>query len=198
MGGLKRGRWAHAVMTTASVGLMLAVSACAPEPDEEVADPNVVEIRRLPIDTMSAVLTRSDAQFDPGVSSDGNGSLRVTTERATVVRLYEMGPVDVEDAQLIYQAQVRTADVTGRVYLEMWCHFPGKGAFFSRGVDTALSGTTRWTVQRTPFRLKKGERPENVRLNLVVDGSGTAWIDDIRLLRAPLDGDEAEAPEPGP
>jgi hypothetical protein len=196
MSGLEHRWWGHAVATTVIVGVMLAVSACAPAPDDEVADPNVVEIRRLPIDTMSAVLTRSDAQFDPSVSSDGNGSLRVTTDRATVVALYEMGPVDIEDAQLIYQAQVRTADVTGRVYLEMWCHFPGKGAFFSRGTDTALRGTTRWTVQRTPFDLKKGERPENVRLNLVVDGTGTAWIDDIRLLRAPLDGDGAAGPAP--
>jgi hypothetical protein len=38
----------------------------------------------------------------------------------------------------------------------------------------------------TPFFLKKGENPENVKLNLVVDGVGTVWIDDIQLIRGPL------------
>lgn len=172
--------------------------SCASPADEGAdGDRNVVELRRLPIDTMSAVLTRSDAQFDPSLSSDGNGSLKIETDEPTVVRLYEMGPIDIEDARLIYQARVRTSDVNGRVYLEMWCHFPEKGETPSRGIDTALSGTTRWTTQRTAFPLQKGHRPDNVRLNLVVDGTGTAWIDDIRLLRAPLEED-APASDPPP
>jgi hypothetical protein len=144
---------------------------------------------------MSAVLTRSDAQFDPSVSSDGNGSLKIETDKATVVQLYEMGPMDIEDARLIYQARLRTSDVKGKVYLEMWCHFPDKGASPSRAIDTALSGTTRWTTQRTALVLQKGQRPDNVRLNLVVDGAGTAWVDDIRLLQGPLE-DAAPASEP--
>jgi hypothetical protein len=34
--------------------------------------------------------------------------------------------------------------------------------------------------------LKKGQNPDNVKLNLVIDGKGIAWIDDIWLLKAPL------------
>jgi len=126
-------------------------------------------------------------QFDPNVSSDGNGSLRVTASTPMTFRIYEMGPMAVDDARLIYQARVRTSDVKGRVYLEMWCHLPGKGALSSRALASALTGTTGWTVLETPFSFQEGERPENVGLNLVVDGTGTAWIDDIRLLQAPLE-----------
>jgi hypothetical protein len=94
--------------------------------------------------------------------------------------------VDVEDARLIYQASLRTENAHGRVYLEMWCHFSGRGEFFSRGLTSALSGTTGWTTQETIFFLKPGENPDNVRLNVVLEGPGAAWIDDIKLLRGPL------------
>lgn len=48
---------------------------------------------------------------------------------------------------------------------------------------TPLSGTTDWTTQETEFFLKAGENPDNVKLNLVINGSGTVWIDEIRLLK---------------
>ncbi|MCH7556135.1 MAG: hypothetical protein IIB56_01620 [Planctomycetes bacterium] len=49
-----------------------------------------------------------------------------------------------------------------------------------------LTGTTDWTTEKIPFLLKKGQNPDNVKLNLVIDGKGTVWIDDIRLLKGPL------------
>ena len=104
----------------------------------------------------------------------------------TVIRLFETGDIDIEDARLIYQAKVRTEGVQGQVFLEMWCHFPGKGEFFSRGLQSPVSGTTEWTSVETPFFLQKGENPDNVKLNLVIDGTGTVWIDDIRLIKGPL------------
>jgi hypothetical protein len=95
--------------------------------------------------------------------------------------------IDIENARLIYQARLRTENVKGQVYLEMWCHFPGIGEFFSRGLQTPLTGTTDWITEETQFFLKKGEKPDYVKLNLVIKGKGTAWwIDDIRLLKGPL------------
>jgi len=138
------------------------------------------------MDSMEGIITRSNVGIDKDISSDGNGSLKMTSTKATVIRLFETGDIDVEKARLIYQARVRTENVEGQVYLEMWCHFPGKGEFFSRGLQTPLTGTTEWTTEETPFFLKKGENPDNVKLNLVINGKGTAWIDDIRLLKAPL------------
>lgn len=146
----------------------------------------VVELKRFPIDNLEGIITQSGIQIDNAVSSDGNGSLRVTATKPIVVRLFEVGDIDIENARLIYQAKLRTEGVEGQVYLEMWCHFPGKGEFFSRGLQTPLTGTTDWTTEETPFFLKKGENPENVKLNLVIDGQGTAWIDDIRLVKGSL------------
>ena len=144
----------------------------------------IAEIQRFPIDNLKGIITRSDVQMDNQVSSDGNGSLRITATQPKVVRLFEAGDVDIENARLIYQAKIRTENVEGQVYLEMWCHFAGKGEFFSRGLQNPLTGTNEWSTEETPFFLKKGENPDNVKLNLVVNGKGTVWIDDIRLLKS--------------
>ena len=157
------------------------VLASCSKPSQEV-----VELKKFPIDSLDGIITQSGVQFDKEVSSDGNGSLKITAPEPTVVRLFELGDIDVENARLIYQAKVRTEGVEGQVYLEMWCHFPGKGEYFSRGLQTPLASTTNWATEETPFFLKKGENPDNVKLNLVINGKGTAWIDDVRVLKGPL------------
>ncbi len=160
--------------------VIVTVSACS-----QSSGP-VTELRHFPVDDLEGLITQSDIKFDKGISSDGNGSLKVTVNKPATIRLYETEDIEIENARLIYQAQVRTEKVEGRVYLEMWCRFPGKGEFFSRGLKSPLSGTTNWTTVETPFSLKEGENPDNVKLNLVIDGKGTAWVDEIRLLKAPL------------
>jgi len=146
----------------------------------------VVELKMFPVDSLEGIITQSGVEIDKAVSSDGSGSLKITANEPTIVRLFETGDIDVENARLIYQAKVRTEGIDGKVYLEMWCDFPGKGEFFSRGLQTPLTGGTNWTTEETPFFLKKGENPDNVKLNLIIDGKGTAWIDDIRLMKGPL------------
>lgn len=137
--------------------LIFVLVGCSKAPQE------VVELKRFLIESLEGIITQSGVQLDKEVSSDGNGSLKMTATEPTVVRLFELGDIDVENARLIYQAKVRTEGVEGQVYLEMWCHFPGKGEFFSRGLQTPLTGTTNWTTEETIFFLKKGENPDNVK-----------------------------------
>jgi len=147
---------------------------------------DVTILKQFPMDNMDGIVTQSGIHIDEQISSDGNGSLRIEATEPTTIRLFETGDIDIENARLIYQAWLRTEDVEGQVYLEMWCHFPGKGESFSRGLETPLTGSTDWVTEETPFFLKKGENPDNVKLNLVIKGKGTVWIDDIRLLKGPL------------
>jgi hypothetical protein len=151
----------------------------------------VGEFKRYPLDSTEGVLTQSGVTIDKKISSDGNGSLRIEATETTTVRLFETGDIDIENARLIYQARVRTENVEGQVYLEIRCRFsspgfPGIAESFSKGMANSLSGTTDWTTQETPFLLQKGENPDNVKLNLVIEGTGTVWIDDIRLIKGVL------------
>ena len=146
----------------------------------------VVELECFPADTMDGVISKTVVQIDKVITSDGNGSLKMTVDKPTTIKLYETGDIDIENARLIYQAKVRTEDAEGPVYIEMWCNFPGHGEFFSRALQSPLSGSNDWSSMGAPFLLKKGQNPDNIRINIVINGKGTAWIDDICLLKAPL------------
>lgn len=139
-----------------------------------------------PVNSMEGVISLTNVSLDTATSYDGNGSLEFSVQQSTTFTIYETGDLNVEDCRLIYQAKIRTRNIQGAAYLEMWCHFPGKGEYFSRALNTKLSGDNNWNNQETVFFLKKGENPDNVRLNVVIDGSGMLWIDDISLSKAPL------------
>lgn len=142
------------------------------------------ELRHYSLNSLQGVITQSGVAVDKDVTSDGDGALRITAEQPVTIRLFETGDLDVENTILLYRAKLRTEKLEGKAYLEMWCHFPGKGEFFSRALQAPLSGSVDWTTQETPFFLKKSENPDNVKLNLMIDGKGTVWIDAIRLLKS--------------
>jgi len=156
----------------------LSRTVAPPQYTTQVLKPT--ELKRFPLDDTEGIITQSGIQIDKQVSSDGNGSIRIEATEPTTIRLFETGDIDLEDSHLIYRARVRTKDLKGKAYLEMWCHFPGKGEFFSRYLPP-VTGTTSWTTQEITFGLRKDENPDNVKLNIVIDGKGTVWIDDIRL-----------------
>jgi len=150
------------------------------------ASHQVVELKSFPIDSLDGIITQTGAELDKDNSSDGKGSLRVIAKEPTVVRLFEVSDLRVEDARLTYRAKLRSDKLNGQAYLEMWCSFPGKGEFFSRGLQNPVTGTMNWITAETPFFLKKGEKPDVIKLNLVINGKGTVWIDDVRLMKGPL------------
>jgi len=169
----------HLLSLLAAVLVVAALAGCIPRGE-------AVEIKSFPLDSADEIGALQGVTFDKDVSADGKGSWKIVTDKPTVVTIAETGDIDVEDARIIYRAKVRTKDFDGQVFIEMWCSFAGKGEFFSKGLQSVLSGTTDWTTMETPFFLKKGENPDNVRMNLVLNGKGTAWIDDVKVLKGAL------------
>lgn len=161
---------------------LVVVAACGDRGGVEQG----TEIRRIGLDGLAEVITKNNVAFDEEISFDGRGSIRVTASGPATIRLVQLGDIDLEQALLVYQAALKTQDLDGEAHLEMYCVFHGRGEFYSRGLDDALGGTTDWQTVSTPFRLREGENPDIVRLNLFVNGTGTVWIDDIRLLQRPL------------
>jgi len=149
------------------------------------SDSRETVLKTYPLDDMAGLLSETGAEIDKQVSSQGTGSLKVTTQGPTTIRLFETGPLEVDNAVLVFKAKLRSQNLEGQAYLEMLCDLAGKGEFFSRGLDNTISGTTNWASAQTPFLLEKGQKPENIKLNLVIKGKGTVWIDDIKLVKLP-------------
>ena len=160
------------------VSLAVAAAACS--------GPVEQELRHLPVRDLEGVVTMpgDGVVLDMETTTDRDGSLRMHAEGPSQVFLYELDDVDVDDSVLVYRANVKTKDVRGKAYLEMYLTFPGRGTFFSQSDAMAQSGTSDWTTQETRFLLKEGENPSRVQLNLVIDGTGVVWVDDIHLAAA--------------
>ena len=173
------------VVSIALLAGLVLFAGCAQEEDVAI-EPEAEVLMTFPVDgSRAAADTLHPVVFDPDVSSDGNGSFRVTTEEPVNVTLFELGDIDIEGQQLTYKALVRTEDLEGQAYIEMVCAF-GDQAYFSRALDSQIHGSVDWTEQETPFYLQETENPTNVKLNLVVYGSGTAWIDEVTVSKQPL------------
>lgn len=140
-------------------------------------------VARLGLDDPAAAGPRIEA--DAANKVEGSSSLRITAPWPTTVHLGEVGALEVENARLVYSARVRT-ELQGKAYLEMWAHVGG-GQYFSRGVDDAVEGRSDWKTISTPFFFQKGQKPERVTLNLVIEGRGKVWVDDVTLSREPLE-----------
>ena len=122
---------------------------------------------------------------ESGVTLDDAG-LRIEAREASSVPLFEVVEPRVEHCLLTYRADLRTSDLDRGAYLEMWCRLPGRGEFFSKGVNQKVSGTTSWSSREVPFYLKAGQSPDLIRLNVVLEGAGTVWIRNVEVLRTPL------------
>ncbi len=140
------------------------------------------ELKRLPLDDASSIGLK--IQTDTSVKAEGKGSIKITTSWPTTICLGEVNGLDIEDAKLIYAAKVKS-DIDGTVFLEMWAHVAG-GQYFSKGMNDVVQGKSDWKTIRTPFLFQKGQRPTKVTLNVVINGIGTVWIDDIVLSKEPL------------
>ena len=141
------------------------------------------ELRKLALDDASSLGTT--VSTDPTVKQEGNGSIRISTLWPTTICLAEVQELNVENAQLIYRARVKSEKLEGTAFLEMWCHVGG-GQYFSRGMNSVVTGTMDWKTLQTPFFLQPAQRAKKATLNIVINGKGTVWVDDVHLLQEPL------------
>jgi hypothetical protein len=140
------------------------------------------DFKRLNLDDISAIGT--SIQADTQVKAEGKSSIRISTLWPTTICLGEVTGLDVENARLLYKAKVKS-DLDGTAFLELWVHV-GTGQYFSRGMNDIAGQKTDWKTIQTPFLFQQGQRPDKVTLNLVINGKGTVWIDDIVLSKESL------------
>lgn len=129
--------------------------------------------------------------LDEGTISQGcvrveKDSWRIDSTEKQTVRLFDLQHPEVQQCLLTYRAEIKSENLNGRAFLEMWCRLPGRGEFFSKGLQQAVSGTTDWATYEIPFYLRKNQRPDLIKLNLAVEGTGTVWLRSVEVLKTPL------------
>jgi len=134
------------------------------------------------LDSARSVAPQPGLAFDPDNSLDGRGSFRIDASgERTVIELADV-PIDAPKLpRLSYRAKLRAENVSGRAYLEMWVTVKDKGQFFSRALHSQLSGTSDWSTHEAPFFLEADQVPTRAKLNVVIEGSGTVWVDAVTL-----------------
>ena len=147
---------------------------------------------QFPITNINEIITQSGVEIDKDTSKDGSESLLVNSTEPTTIELFELKNEDFGNKRLTYKAQMRSQDLVdtedsrGISYIELLAKFPDGDAIVSRGPRVPISGTTDWSYAKTVLYIDKATAPESVKLNLVVEGQGKVWIDDIKLEVIPL------------
>lgn len=146
----------------------------------------------FPISDVTEIITQTGVEIDPETSVDGTGSLLINAGQPLTVELYKLDQEDFRNKRLTYRAQLRsenliaTEDSRGITYLELLAKFPDGEELVSRGPRVPISGTTDWRPAQTVMYLDKGNSPESVKLNLIVEGQGKVWLDSVKLESIPL------------
>ncbi len=135
---------------------------------------------------MLRLFRTTDRTLSQGAITVAQEGWVVDSKEEQTIRLFEVQKPQAEQCLLTYRAKLKTDGLTGRSFLEMWCRLPGRGEFFSKGLNQAVTGTTDWASYEIPFYLKKGQRPDLINLNLVIEGRGKVWLKDVQLLKTPM------------
>ena len=128
----------------------------------------------------------TDRTLSQGTITIAQDGWVVDSKDTQTIRLFEVQEPQAEQCLITYRAKLKTDGLAGRAFLEMWCRLPGRGEFFSKGLNQVAQGTTDWASYEIPFYLKKGQRPDLIKLNLVVEGRGKVWLSDVELLKTPM------------
>ena len=160
--------------TTAAIALMLLIL---------IPSAGGQELYRLPLDNASSIGTTIST--DLHVKQEGKSAIKISTLGPTTICLGTVQSLNVENAQLVYRARVKSDNLEGAALLEMWCEVGG-GRYFSRGVNSTVAGSMDWKTLEAPFFLQAGQKVERVTLNIVISGKGTVWVDDIVLYKEPF------------
>ncbi len=134
------------------------------------------------LDSVRSIAPQPGLSFDPSDSTDGRGSFRIDASGDRSVLQIADVPLDAPKLpRFSYRAKLRGENLAGRAYLEMWITVKDEGEFFSRALHAPLSGTSEWSTYETSFFLEEDQVPTRAKLNVVVEGAGSVWVDAVTL-----------------
>lgn len=118
--------------------------------------------------------------LDKEVKFQGENSICVKADSPCRVTVAEFDGIQKQNFTLHSSAMVKTDLAPGAFIFEIVVKFNG-GFYYSRALDQRIVGKKDWQKVSTDFFFKEGQSPEKVYVNLIIEGSGKVWIDDISL-----------------
>ncbi len=134
------------------------------------------------LDSARGVAPQAGVSFDPAISTDGRGSLRIdATGERTVIELADVAPDAPKLPRLSYRAKLRGENLAGRAYLELWVKTTDDAEQTAQALHSQLSGTTEWSTHDATLYIAEGLAPKRTKLRVVIEGPGTVWVDSVTL-----------------
>jgi hypothetical protein len=171
--------------TFSGAALLLVFGCYDPLPPSQVVWEN-------PVSSLSGLReeVREAVTVDRATSFDGNGSLGIQTLGDSTFLLYALEGAaltgaKLENAQISYQARLRTDALEGEARIELGVRIAGGATYRAVPDMPALRGSTDWVMQEANFWSGPGERPDGIFLMLAVKGAGRVWIDRLKVLSTP-------------
>ena len=150
--------------------------------------------RRLPLWLVLVVLLAAPVGAEHVVRTiEIDPQPTIADEAGTTHALARLDAPGVAGPAYLVRGRVRTEDVIGIGFLEMWSDLGAQGRYFSRTLGSTgpmrnLAGTQDWRTFVLPFQLGDGPTPRALELNVVLPGSGKVFLEGLELVQ--LDSEE--------
>ncbi|MDN5278031.1 MAG: hypothetical protein PWR01_1996 [Clostridiales bacterium] len=123
--------------------------------------------------------------LDSATKVEGENSLKIVAVAPCRVTVGRFSGTDFDNFTLKTTAKIKAELETGVVVLETLVKSKG-GFYFSRAMDQQIGPKTQWQKVFTRFFFKEKERPDEIFVNLIIEGNGTVWVDDINIEKEKL------------
>ncbi len=145
-------------------------------------------VHEFTADSTDEIVDSGAISLDTETSVDGTASIRVQRDESGkgVIGLYQVDDAEINNSRLVYMAKMKTEGVENMAYLRLRVATQNDVELVSYGPPIPLSGDSEWTEVATELFLDRGNKARSIGLDLVIDGKGTVWIDQVGLLKKPL------------
>ncbi len=168
-----------AVFVAAALAAIVFCTGCS----KKVEPPK--DIQTFNCDTLDGLLTEGVATVDAQNPAEGTGSLRFAVAQPVTLPIFEIKlPGDGAKFTLAYKMKVK--DFSGDAYGQMDVNYSSGGKQSLNNYQTAMGATTDWQQRELTYTVQRGQKVGSIVLSLILNGSGTVWLDDVHLIRAPL------------
>ena len=168
-----------AVVFAAVLAAMMVYAGCS----KKVEPPK--DIQSFNCDSLDGILTEGVATVDTQNPAEGAGSLKFSVAQPVTLPLFEIKlPGDGAKFTLTYKMKVK--DFSGDAYGQMDVNYANGGKQSLNNYQSAMGATSDWQPRELTYTVQRGQKVSSIVLSLILNGSGTVWIDDVHVIRAPL------------